>query len=347
MSQIIDTKEHEVVPYRYDITSYGADYPVDSLVKRIRSNKIFVPPFQRKFVWNSWQASRFIESLVLGLPVPGIFLSREPVSNRLLILDGQQRLMSLYSFYEGQFKGKKFKLQGVQSDLLGKTYETLSIEDQTRLDDAIIHATIIKQEEPDDGESSIYTIFERLNSGGKQLTPQEIRACIYYGAFNELLNRLVQNQSWRLVFGEKEHERLKEQELILRFFALFYEYENYHKPLKEFLNQFMAKNRSLELYSETQLTQLFEQSITFIVQHLGEKAFKLSRYVNAAVLDAVMTGVAKHLQSGKGLEGQFFVQQYQQLIQDEEFLNTTRARTANETVLKKRIKLTVERLINN
>jgi hypothetical protein len=157
--KIEDETEEEVVNYRYLITSYGADYPVDSIIKRLKDDVIFVPPFQRKFVWNVQQASRFVESLLLGLPVPGIFLSKEESTGRLLIIDGQQRLTSLFWFYNGFFRGKKFQLTGVQEDLMGKTYADLEMMDKTRLDDAIIHATIIKQNQPDDGDSSVYLIF--------------------------------------------------------------------------------------------------------------------------------------------------------------------------------------------
>src|SRR5215210_7821651 len=88
----------DVVPFKYSITSYGADYPVDSLVKRLREKDIFVPPFQRAYVWDARRASKFVESLLLGLPVPGIFLSREDDSGRLLVIDGQQRLRTLEYF---------------------------------------------------------------------------------------------------------------------------------------------------------------------------------------------------------------------------------------------------------
>ena len=178
----VDDIESEELDFRYAITSYGADYPVDSLIN---------------------QASKFVESLILGLPVPGIFLSRENKSGRLLIVDGQQRLMSLLHFYKGIFKGKEFVLTGLQSNLNGKTYKTLELNDRTRLDDSIIHATIVRQDEPDDEESSIYLIFERLNTGGKPLTAQEIRACIYYGDFNNLLDELKDNKHWRKVFGKE------------------------------------------------------------------------------------------------------------------------------------------------
>lgn len=97
---------------RYLISSYGADYPVDGLVQRIQREDIYVPPFQRNFVWSHAQASRFVESMLLGLPVPGIFLFKEPDTQKLLVVDGQQRLRSLQWFYEGVVRGREFSLRG-------------------------------------------------------------------------------------------------------------------------------------------------------------------------------------------------------------------------------------------
>ena len=85
----------------FSITSYGADYTVDSLVKRMRTGSFIIPPFQRKFIWSQRHASKFIESLLMGLPVPGIFLYRQPEQGTHLVIDGQQRLTSLKAFYDG------------------------------------------------------------------------------------------------------------------------------------------------------------------------------------------------------------------------------------------------------
>ena len=126
-SQIEDNlgdDSEEIIPLKYSITSYGADYPVDSLVKRIEDGSIFVPSFQRGFVWPLTQASRFVESLLLGLPVPGIFLAKEQETQKLLVIDGQQRLFSLLYFYQGIFAhtSREFSLSGVQSHFRGATY---------------------------------------------------------------------------------------------------------------------------------------------------------------------------------------------------------------------------------
>jgi hypothetical protein len=88
---------------KFAITSYGADYPVETIVGRLKSNAFFVPPFQRKFVWSQRHASRFIESLLMGLPVPGIFLYKDAKTSRHLVVDGQQRLRTLQLFLRWKF----------------------------------------------------------------------------------------------------------------------------------------------------------------------------------------------------------------------------------------------------
>ena len=338
---IVEDIESEELSYRYEITSYGADYPVDSIVKRIKDEVIYVPPFQRNFVWNLAQASKFIESLVLGLPVPGVFLSKENSTGRLLIVDGQQRLMSLTNFYAGIFKGKEFVLTGLNSDLNGRTYQTLNASDRIRLDDSIIHATIVRQDQPNDEESSIYLIFERLNTGGKPLTPQEIRACIYYGDFNQFLGNLQKLPDWRTVFG-KENERLKEQELFLRFFALFYQRNIYTKPLKGFMNQFMAKNRNFETYKQKDLEDIFKKTISVFANTIGIKSFRVGGPLNSAAFDAMMIGLAERIKvSPVDLEN--FKTAYSELLASPDFIERTKGATSDERQLQERIQLAIDK----
>jgi Protein of unknown function DUF262 len=201
---------------RFNITFYGADYPVETIVQRMLRNDFFIPDFQRSYVWSQKQASRFIESLLYGLPVPGIFLYREPDSGRHLIIDGQQRLKTLQYFSSGTFGERRFRLLDISLPWRGRTYDELSEADKGRLNDAVIHATIFKQEEPKGDDQSIYHVFERINTGGTRLSGQEIRTCIYHGSFVGLLRDLNQDEIWREVYGPISR-RMKDQELILRF----------------------------------------------------------------------------------------------------------------------------------
>ena len=332
--------EDENVTFKYQISSYGADYPVDGLVKRLQNESIYVPIFQRRFVWTPAQSMRFVESLLLGLPVPGIFLSREPETQKLIVIDGQQRLRTLQQFYEGEFadSGKEFQLQNVQRAFEGATYNSLSDEDRRRLDDSIIHATIIKQEEPSEDQSSIYYIFERLNTGGTLLRPQEIRASIFSGEFNELLSELNDNVAWRSIFGPVSKRR-RDQELILRFLSLYFYSEHYSRPMKEFLNTYMGKNRHLNLHSSDQVRQAFTRTIETVHTCLNKRAFRLGRAINAAVFDAVMVAVARRLRDGPIQDCDSFQNKYDSLLNNEQFLSVTARATADEESLSRRLEL--------
>ncbi len=288
----------EVVPFKYSITSYGADYPVDGLVKRISMRDIIIPKFQRGYVWSLKEASRFVESLLLGLPVPSIFLSKEPETQKLLVIDGQQRLLSLRYFYDGIWPStrKEFALKGVPSKFEGATYKSLPGDDRRRLDDSIVHAIVVKQDEPSDDSSSIYHIFERLNTSGMSLTPQEIRTAIHHGEFSDLLEDLNTLEDWRSVYGPV-NRLMRDQELILRFLALYYSAEQYHRPMKGFLNDFMGRNKHLKVISGEVIRSIFTPTIQVIHKSIGRRAFRLARVLNAAVFDAVMVGIARTFRS--------------------------------------------------
>lgn len=344
-TEIEDPSDEEVLDFTYSITSYGADYPVDSLVKRLRNNKIRIPSFQRGYIWNIKQASRFIESLLLGLPVPGIFLSRDLDSADLLVIDGQQRLKSLQFFYDGIFNESIFRLKEVQNRFEGKTYKDLESDDRQRLDDSIIHATIVKQDEPSEDNSSIYLVFERLNTGGLQLQPQEIRSAIYSGEFVNLLKELNEFPSWRNIYGNSS-TRLKDQEFILRFFAMLLFRDHYKKPLKGFLNTYMAKNRNLEIHDRAFLTKTFFTTISFIDEVLGKKAFRPIRAINASVYDSVMVGVAEILRKVNAVPREEFLKAYENLLSNEEYMVAVNDATSDELVVEKRMTLTIDAFMN-
>lgn len=282
---------------RYQITSYGADYPVDGLVKRLRAGDIDLPRFQRDFVWSLAQASKFIESLLLGLPIPAIFLSKDSDSQKLLVIDGQQRLKSLLTFYDGVLRGKEFGLAGVNKEFANATYKTLADNDRRRLDDALLHAIIIRQEDPKNDDSSIFLVFERLNTTSTPLSAQELRACVYHGAFNEYLHRANENADWRALYGER-NLRQKDKELLLRFLALYFDIDSYERPMKLFLTDFMRKNRHCEKIGETQLASVFDATVAIAHHALGRQMFRPQRALNASVADAILVAVARRLESG-------------------------------------------------
>lgn len=340
------------VPQTYNISSYGADYDVDGLVKRMRNSHIFIPPFQRDYVWTIKEASRLIESLLLGLPVPGIFLAKEAESNKLLVIDGQQRLKTLQFFYDGRFNPKQdqhnvrvFKLTNVQPQFENRTYEELDEKDKIRLNDTIIHATIIKQESPEGDDTSVYHVFERLNTGGRKLNPQEIRVAIFHGPFIELLGELNQTPAWRKIFG-RFSSRLKDEELLLRFFALYCEGDKYERPMAEFLSRFTGRHRNLANGEKDQFSTIFTRTINAIEASIGHQAFRPERAFNAAVFDAVMVGLARRLARDETYDPRALKAAYDELLAKPEFRNAFSNSTSFTTNVSDRIKFATEAFSN-
>jgi hypothetical protein len=321
----------ELLPFRYSITSYGADYDVDGLVRRMQHGDIEIPAFQRSYVWNLKLASRFVESLLLGLPVPGIFLSREWDSGKLLVIDGQQRLTTLMYFYRGIFdpSNKEFALKSVQAEFEGLTYRTLSERDRRRLGDSIIHATVVRQDEPSDDDSSIYYLFERLNTGGITLTPQQIRTAIYHGPFEHELEHLNKNPMWRALYGPIDRKK-QDEETILRFLALYFNGNQYRKPIKEFLNNYMGQNRHLKINTAEEVVKAFVPTVETINRCIGDVAFKPKGGRNTAFAVALMIGIARRLEEGPITDCDKVLERYQILKDDERFEQATVTATTDE-----------------
>lgn len=314
----------------FSITSYGADYTVDGLVKRMKSGSFVIPKFQRRFIWSQKHASKFIESLLMGLPIPSIFLYKEKVTNQQLVIDGQQRLRTLEAFYDGTFGERKFRLTGVMEPWNNKTYDDLSSSDQLKIDDSIIHATIFQQDSPEDHNESIYYVFERINSGGIRLSPQEIRNCVSDGPFIELVKALNQYKNWREIFGPL-NKRSKDEELIVRFFAMLLDGNKYTKPMSDFLNRTSNKYNGLSAESLSSLKTQFERMCDMTVDALGEKPFRPSRALNAAVFDSVAPALSERLSSSlPPCSAEAVRESYQNLLQDGEFMKACESGTSAE-----------------
>jgi uncharacterized protein with ParB-like and HNH nuclease domain len=152
----------------FNITSWGADMSFRELISMYDDDELLKPELQRKYVWEKPEASRFIESILLGLPIPSIFLANTPDNNKLII-DGYQRIMTIYDYVKkGIFSkdGKAFKLTNtdkINHRWKGKSYNELSEFDQKKIRQTTIHAIIFEQKQPKDNDSSLFQIFERIN----------------------------------------------------------------------------------------------------------------------------------------------------------------------------------------
>lgn len=327
----------------------GSDFDVEGLVRRLNRGDIVVPTFghndptvesagfQRAFVWRRAQMDKFIESLLLGFPVPGIVLVQQ-LDKRYLVLDGQQRLSTLASFYSGSYDGQAFSLRNVAQEYQGLTYNTLSDSQRRMLDNTFIQAIIVKTDGTTTSLDSIYQVFERLNSGGTQLTGHEIRVALYAGELIDFVVQLNKEKNWRALYG-RVSPRLRDQELILRIIALFVSPGTYKRPMKKFLNDFAANQRNCANLQTHYLSELFDKACSILMTAVGPSAFRhLSKQVNVALTEAVMVGLMRRLDLGDPApSSQAITTALEELVKDSKFVDAITRATADEEGVKQRL----------
>jgi hypothetical protein len=348
----------------YEILTYPADFTLEVLVGKWKHGEIKLAQGQRNFVWNQIKASKLIESFLMGLPVPPIYLYTDPDDGKLLVVDGQQRLKSIVFFFSGLFgeetetrKPEYFSLEGLDdsSPYRGMTFNKLKEKDEVgylKLKNAVLRSFQMKQILPED-DTSIYQVFERLNTGGMILQPQEIRNCIYDGRFNNLLKELNKGQNWRRVLGRPAPDtRMRDVELILRFFATFHNVANYKRPMKKFLNDYMKANRRPSHEQKNDLETLFTRTADAVLKILGNRPFHLTRSLNAAVYDSVVVAFARHIDEVSDAnitEAQIdeIRSRFRTLKADNEYLEWVVSHTTDQEVVPSRINKAEQILFGN
>nr|WP_324257194.1 DUF262 domain-containing protein [Cellvibrio fontiphilus] len=343
-------------PSRFEISSYGWDSDVEGLVKRIQRGDIKVPGFQRKFVWNKTEQSRFIESLILGLPVPNIFLAKDSDTKTLNVIDGQQRLKTLENYLSGEFPISNTK--SIHEDFRGRYFnvevaktpqsKVLEEADARALSDSIIHSIVIRPDPSSDSTSygheynnAVIQIFRRLNTSGKPLQPQEVRSCIFYGPFDDMLHELNGIDSWRNFFGA-EHNRCKDVETILRFFALYENFENYKAPMPSFLDRYMEENRNMDAAKLDKMHELFVSVVNSLFSACGPSLFKNGSTFLLSKFDAITVGFAKYLSSGKTTDLKDIREKVAHLMDDPNYMKSTIEFINDTDNVTRRIKTAIE-----
>lgn len=334
--------EEDETPYvQYDISVSPSDPSLELLSQQIGRGDIVIPFYQRKFVWKIEQASRLIESFLMGLPVPQVFLYVNS-EDQLEVIDGQQRLKSVHYFMDGYFgepddRGRRqvFRLKGLSelSEYNGKTFGELSDRDKRKLRNATLRAINIKQLRPTATNDSVFHIFERLNTGGTQLKPQEIRNAVYRGRVVDELRELNETPGWRQLLGiTKPDKNQKDIELILRLFSLFDKWEEYEKPMLRWLNRIMDEERKFDSLRATRFKARFPDVVKLVNEAI-DRPFRPKRVINAAVLEAVMVTLLEHPE----IEPDDLTDRYEELLEDEDFLSAIRGSTTDTLVLKERL----------
>ena len=337
----------------------------------VESGAVRIPAFQRNYVWDLRRASKLIESLILGLPVPQLFLYEQD-RNKYLVIDGQQRLMSIYYFIKQRFprKERRGELRSVfdheghildeilNDDAYFQTFNLRLHENipnyvskfkdlnystlgpyKSQFDLRPIRNIVVKQNMPSKDDSSIYEIFNRLNTGGVSLKPQEIRTSMYHSNFYNLLYDINTNLSWRRILGLREPDvHMRDIEFLLRGFAILIDGENYSPSMIKFLNQFSVKCKNQNDKQIQYCRELFE-SFLRSCSKLPDNAFKSgNNRFNVALYEAVFTVCCENAFAKKAtVYGEIQAERLRDLEKDADFINASREGTTQTANVKKRL----------
>ncbi|MBK6533035.1 MAG: DUF262 domain-containing protein [Deltaproteobacteria bacterium] len=259
------------------------------------------PEYQRRHRWSVERKSRLIESFLMNVPVPPVFLYERDLA-RFEVMDGRQRLTALSDFY-----GDKFALTGLQywSDLDGRTYSKLPSKVRDGIDRRYISSIILLKETATSEEQAAMLkkmVFERLNSGGVKLGSQETRNAVYGGLLNTLCLALSEDEKFRRMWGipldpspegkeadeeiddevdeptaagKRMFEKMEDVELVLRFFAYrqIDEFKAGLNKISEFLDKFIVRGNNFPSTLLEEYRTMFQSTISFLWDVLGAEAF--------------------------------------------------------------------------
>lgn len=241
------------------------DFPLSTLKEMVDDGDIIPnPEYQRDYVYTDKQASKLVESVLMGIPIPTIYLCVEE-DNTYSVIDGQQRITSLVRYLKNDFA-----LNGLQelNELNGKCYKDLSKDIQKKLKSSSLSTiSLLKQ-----STALKYEIFARLNQGAVKLNPQELRNCIYRGTFNKMLDDIAETNPHLNYLFHDDNNRKSYQERILRFFALR-NYQDYQSSMLKTMNSYMELHRNDEEDEIKAAKDRFNNTIDIITQVLGNEAF--------------------------------------------------------------------------
>ena len=316
------------------------------LRKVLRSDIELTPDFQRSSVWTQKQKSRFIESAILGIPLPPIYLKRD-ARKGLLMVDGLQRTMCLRSFFKNDFELVDLK---TLTDLNGCTFKQLKEqypEMATRLEDKQMYIYILAISVR---MQVVYDIFDRINTGGTQLTRQEIRNCVYSGASTKLLNELASSKFFKKsVDNGIKPKRMKDREAILRCLAFSLQGpDKYAGSIDEYMVKTM---QMLNECTEEQLNEYKERAMQVFKDTtalFGKRNFRLPSgdtrgRVAIAVMETVFYNFWHHKQPFTSAEKQALANYMNVILGDETYKNAVRWSTSTKLQVDNRFGKSIEK----
>lgn len=311
-------RDRKVVTQPYDLA-------IDAIVSQVKSNILFLrplsdrPKFQRQYVWADTLASKLVESVLLNVPIPPCYLS-ENEENELDVIDGQQRIFSLYRFVENQFSLRDLE---ALPEFNGKRFFELPSKEQRRIRTHTLRCVVVTNESHPEIK---FDIFERLNTSTMPLNPQELRNCVSRGSLNNLLAELSFDGRWLAIRGRKlPDKRLADEEIILRYFSFQLQgIEKYRTPLKHWLNDTARIGRRFNDNDIENLKQKWANALKVSLTWFEEKAcFRRpgGRSINRALFDLIMHTATK-TNAEMALEiREAFLEKFSAMLSNDEFLD--------------------------
>lgn len=237
--------EQKILDERNNLKADRLDMSLGEIVNMYEQEALIIKPeYQRSFRWEKYQQSRFIESLLLGIPIPAIFVA-EDSQGKWELVDGLQRISTILSFFGKLADEEKNNLVLEDGDLIGNVLHNVSIKNlplklKYTLMRSIIRVEILRT---DSTFEMRYELFNRLNTGGTSLEPQEIRNCVFIGEFNSFLQKIGKSKEFMDIIKIKKEkiEKMYLEELVLRHIAIIYGDLNIKRNLQDYLSDFMKK----------------------------------------------------------------------------------------------------------
>ncbi|WP_084068544.1 DUF262 domain-containing protein [Paraburkholderia heleia] len=265
--------ETQIIELKKTVAYDSKDYTIEILVKKYldrideKQNEIFVPEYQRDFVWDDYRQSRLIESIVLGLPIPPIFVA-ENSDGRLEIVDGSQRVRTLSAFLNNQLT-----LSGLEkvTKLNGITFDDFDISRKRKFNNTTFTVIVLSESATDEVKNDL---FERINKGSDILRNMETRKGVYRGGFTDFLyNECASNLQFRdsIQLSKNVQKRQEYEELALRFFALvdlYPKYTEFSRSVKDALDHYMQKKQhEFDVAEKKQKLNDFNRVVGFVVNN--------------------------------------------------------------------------------
>jgi hypothetical protein len=324
----IDTNSNEndpdEVPIRdRKVYTQPYDLVVQSLIEQIKGNTIFLrplserPSFQRRYVWTNLLASRLIESILLNVPIPPCYLSQN-AEFELDVIDGQQRLFSVYRFLDNQFLLSNLE---VLTELNGLYFYQVPTKLQRQLKTHTLRCILITNESHPEIK---FDVFERLNTNTVPLNAQELRNCIYRGGLNSLLKESVEYEPWLKILGKKEADkRMRDEELVLRFFSFHLRgLETYRTPLKHWLNTTAESGKNYSSEQLVEIGSIWRKVIDVsLIWFEPRECFRRqgSKTINRALFDLITVTAANSTIKQARANRSAFRENYERLLGNTEF----------------------------